>query len=155
MNKSLPELTDDVIIGYGKDAFINIVLMNGSCTYLKPGFSNGNGDNSQEMIFQPVAYDSLNMVTNELQIQQERIKDDKDILEKILPWIGMGILIFGMVAIAYFHGQATIKASDNFLKAAEVYKVATENNNNVLDDGKPSLGVQSTTTTTLKPPSIG
>ena len=144
-------------MGYGKGSFINVVLKGGACTYLKPGFTNGTGGENDfdNLIFQPIPYDSLNMVTNEINIQNQRIKDDKDILEKVLPWIAMGLLIFGMVAIAYFHGQAIIKASENFDKAAAKYQEAFNIMSGRLpDDDRPQLGVQSTTTTTLRPPGI-
>jgi len=160
MKKSLPDLNDDVIVGYGKGSFVNVVLKDGACTYLKAGFTNGATDKEPDnIIFQPVPYDSLNMVTNEIEIQRERTKDDKDILEKVLPWIGMGILMFSMVAVAYFMGQASIKSSDNFYKAANVYTEGIKALNGVsFSDDTPPLGAQTTTTTTsttLKPPSIG
>lgn len=157
MNRSLPDLTDDVVLGYGKGSFVNVVLKDSGCTYLKVGFTNGPGGekDTDNLIFQPVPYDSLNMVTNEIEIQRQRTKDDKDILEKIIPWIGMGLLIFGLVAVAYFMGQAGIKMSENFDKAASKFQVSVDAMmGQIPEDQKVQLGVQSTTTTTLKPPSI-
>lgn len=143
LGKSVPAITNNVVIGSGKDSYVHVLYKDGVCTLMKPGYST-----MGDVIFDPVPYDSLSLVSNEIELQRQRRAPTKDILERVLPWIGIGLFIFGMIAVAYFYGNAVIKSSENYVKAATTYKESVaelvNGTKRVVDSKNDKLGIQKT-----------
>ncbi len=109
LNKTTPEVTADCIENWGKGRKEVSVLMQGeTCTLLRKGY-----DKNGKMIFNPMPYDRVNMITNEMSIRKDRLRKDKDILQAVLPYVVLVVCIIGLVAMAYVLGDAYVKISDN------------------------------------------
>lgn len=131
LNKVTPAVTQDCVDYWGpKDKEVMVLVEGDTCTILKKGF-----DKEAGIIFSPMPHDRSNMIREEMAIADERIKKPMDILQAITPWIVTGICIIGLVAIAYFEGQAWIESSknikegqiiagDKMVEAAKIYSNA-------------------------------
>ena len=131
LNKTTPAVTSDCVDYWGQDRrYVNILLHEGNTTLLKKGY-----DTRGRILFNPMPYERMNMIQNEISIKKDRLKPTKDILERISPWVIAGILIIGLVAIGYFTIQGFVEISDNlggaieefgkqYKEAAQLYKEA-------------------------------
>jgi len=116
LNKAVPPIEPKDIETFGKERYVNLLYDDGSCTVLRSGYNKKVGT----VIFTPVGQSRMNMITSEMAIRKDRLQSNKDILEKIMPSIMIGIMVFGILGVAYFHGQAVIKSSEEQKKIADL-----------------------------------
>jgi len=129
LNKVTPEVTSDVVDFWGeKNKEVSVLLFGDSCTLIKKGYSQEIG----QAVFSPVGHDRMTMITGELAIRKERLKDEKSILEAITPWIITGICMLALVGIAYFTVTGFVKISENNLKSTELQTQNIESTNILL-----------------------
>lgn len=118
LGKTLPTVTNDTVEVWGGNDLPEItVLLDGeTCTLLRRGFDT----NTKNIVFNPMPHDRINMLKSEMASRHDRLRKEKDILQAITPWIVTGILVMGLVGIAYFMGNSFVAMSEN-------NKVAVEN----------------------------
>jgi len=85
------------------------------CTLLRKGYDKTIG----EVIFDPLPHSRVNIIKGEMGLRQGRLHEKKDILEAISPWIVAGIIMMGLIGIAYIQGEAYIKVSENLKTVME------------------------------------
>lgn len=101
--------------GEGKNE-VNVLIHKGQATILKKGYDTKTGN----AIFRPMPRERIELLKSEIATKKERLNKEKDILQAITPWIVTGILVLGMVAIAYFHSKGLIESSKNNKDAAQL-----------------------------------
>ena len=126
MDKVVPAVTSDCVDYWGdKDKQVAVLLEGDTCTLLKKGYNKRAG-----MIFHPMPHDRVSMIKGEMIIRKERIKEKKDILQAILPYIAIAITMLSLVAITYFFIQGFIEVSENLKEgqaiSAQAMSDATE-----------------------------
>ena len=116
MKKVTPAVEGDTVDYWGQDRkIVHVLLDGGECTLLKKGYDIKTG----EQIFEPMPHSKVNLIKSEITIRKSRLKEEKDILTAITPWITIGICMIGLVAIAYILGSSGVEMSENFDSAAE------------------------------------
>ena len=111
LNRTTPAPSGDCIIRLkdGKEK-VKVLLDGENATLLKSGYDYVSGLE----VFNPIPYDRMNLVGNNIQVKKNRIKQKKDILTAITPLIVVGIGMMGLVAVTYFLAGASIDVSENF-----------------------------------------
>lgn len=116
MKKVTPAVEGDTVDYWGQDRkIVHVLFDKGECTLLKKGYDIKAG----EEIFEPMSHSKVNLIKSEIITRKSRLKEEKDILTAITPWITTGICIIGLVAIAYILGSSGVEMSENFDSAAE------------------------------------
>jgi hypothetical protein len=122
LQKTTNEISGDIVEFWGeKDKRVSVLLTGETATLLKKGYDNETG----KAIFIPLPADRINLIKSELEERRERILNKKDIMQAIMPWIVTGILMVGLVAIAWLLGTSWVKSSENNLQATTI---SAENN---------------------------
>lgn len=113
LNRTTPSPSDDTILKMpdGKER-VRVLLDGENATLLKSGYDVGRGLE----VFNPVPYDRINLIQNNIQVKKDRLRKEKDILTAITPWIVIGISMLGFVAMSYFMAGGYVKASDAMLE---------------------------------------
>jgi len=107
LQKICNEVTEDCVDRFGEESFVNVLLIGDTGSVLRKGYNARGG-----VIFEPMPYDRMNMLTSNIIDKKARMKDKKSILEAISPWVVTGILVFGLFLITYFLSNSFIKSSD-------------------------------------------
>ena len=175
MKKPLPAITGSVSENWGKFKLVNVLTDGNTCTLLekkykveKPILKNDEDKASYaEFKFNPIPFDRQNLMKSEVAMHTSRLKDDKNVLQTITTFVTVAVLIFGLVAIAYFMGNTFVSVSNNIketqilqnegnMEVAKLLRtgyVATADNEGTGGTGTDGdLGKQTTTTTLKKPP---
>lgn len=115
LKKVAPPVTANVVEYWGaKNKRIKVLLDGETVTLLKSGYDRKSGS----VIFRPLPADRINLIKSEMAERTERIKEKKDILQSITPWVVTGVCMLSLVVISYFIGQAWIESSDANERAA-------------------------------------
>ena len=116
MKKVTPAVEGDTVDYWGQDRkIVHVLLDKGECTLLKKGYDIKTG----EQIFEPMAHSKVNLIKSEIMTRKQRLKEEKDILQAIAPWIVTGICIIGLVAMTYILGSAGVEMSENLEEASK------------------------------------
>lgn len=119
LNKTTPAVGSDHIENWGDSKEVKVLLHNNSCTLLKNGY-----DGQGNIIFNPVSYDTQNMVRNEISSRKAKIRKEKDILEAIAPYITIGISMIFLFGVIYFFINAMVDINKEFtIQQAEFDKM--------------------------------
>lgn len=108
LRKTISAVTNDYVEILGQNKRVIVLLQDNSCTLLKRGYDESIG----RVVFQPMSYDRMSMIRSEMAIREDRLEGTKNILERILPWVVTGMLIFGMVGIAWVQVQGSLKMTE-------------------------------------------
>jgi len=148
LNKTTPAVDANCVEYWGKDEkVVRAILVGASVTLLKSSY-----DNLNNQVFIPMPYERMNMIKDEIAMRKDRTKPTKDILEKISPWVVAGILVLGLVSIAYFIGGSYVEMSENFKEGADKLDNSLENVANIIRDNQPKNINTQGATTKSKPP---
>jgi len=110
LKKTTPAPEDGTVEYWGKGfKEVSVLYHKDGCTLLRKGYDKLTG----EEIFDPLPHSRVNIIKGEMGFRKNRLHEKKDILEAISPWIVAGIVIMGLIAIAYIEGEAMIKVSEN------------------------------------------
>jgi len=100
---------------WGKDErIVNLVYHLGEVYIMKKRFDLDNN----LMIFDPLPQSRVNMIKTEITLRQNRLKDEKDLLAAVTPWIVAGIIMVGLVACAWIMTEGYLKISESNANAA-------------------------------------
>lgn len=111
---------DAVDVWGNGERVIDVLVVGNNATILKKGYDTDLG----EQIFRPMPRELLEMVISEAEIKINDIDGEKSLIQQILPWIGLGMMVLGIVASAYLNGQAIIESSKRF-EASNKYTTDT------------------------------
>lgn len=100
-----PNIEDEVKLD--KMSEINVIYDGNSSTILKPGYNRQSG----ELIYQPVPYDTVTMMINDMQTKKDRKKAKTTMLQAILPYVAIVMGFLAMIAIAYISIEGQVKIS--------------------------------------------
>lgn len=98
---------DAVDVWGNGERIVNVLLVGNNATILKKGYDTTSG----EIIFRPMPRETLEMVISEAEIKTNELEQEKNIIQQILPWVGVGIMAMALVAVSYFSAQGIIEAS--------------------------------------------
>lgn len=116
MKKVTPAVEGDTVDYWGPDKkIVHVLFDKGECTLLKKGYDVKAGGE----IFEPMPHSKVNLIKSEIITRKQRLKEEKDILQAIAPWIVTGICIIGLVAMTYILGSAGVEMSENLEAASE------------------------------------
>jgi len=110
--------TADDISVWGKDKEVDVLIDGSTATILNRGYDSITG----KEIFIPMPRERIELITSEIILQQDRLKDKKSTLEKALGYIVTGMWILGMVGITYLIMDATVKTTENLNNADELHE---------------------------------
>lgn len=106
LGKTTPSVTADAEMNWGKKyKEVNVLYDGESCTLLKSGYDRKTGT----QIWQPLPYDRINTLKSDIIEEQSRIKEKKDVLAQVMPYITIMVAIIGIIGIAYLVGDAGVK----------------------------------------------
>lgn len=106
---------------------VSVIIDGESCTLLKKGY-----DFNGRLVFRPMPYDRLNMMTNEIIVRKDRLTKERDILQALVPYVAIIVGIIGLVAMAWVLGKSMVEMSEN-------NKLAQENHDKVLQETTDQL----------------
>lgn len=170
MKLPVPAVTGEVIENWGKDKTVNVLTDGSTCTLLekiyrveKPELNrDGTKKSPAEYAFNPIPFDRQNLMRSEQAMHSNRLKEDKNVLQTIATFVVAAILMFGLVAIAYFNGQTAVSvANTNQQTQTEINEVNIQvskilsgaySQAEIAQLGKLGKQTTTTTTTTLKKP---
>ncbi len=110
LKKTTPAPEDGTIEFWGKGKKeITVLYHKDGCTLLRKGYDKPTG----EIIFDPLPHSRVNIIKGEMGMRKHRLHEKKDILEAISPWIVAGILMMGLLGIAYIEVEGMVKVSEN------------------------------------------
>lgn len=96
---------------------VKVLLVKDSCTLLAGSYNKSVGD----MVFEPIKYDTMTSVANDIHVKTNRYKNKADIWSKITPIISIVLSIIAVVAIVVINGNTMAKvAQSNAAAAAEL-----------------------------------
>lgn len=126
LNKTISEPSgeaelEDEINKYNQ-GFINIVYDNDSCTIIRAGYDEETG----RQVWQPLPYDQVTSLKNDIHTRKQRYQSKKDILQRIAPYVLLIMGIIGMVAITYFVADAGIKMTENYKESTKIFTESQE-----------------------------
>lgn len=117
LNKTTPEIDGDCVDYWGADNKRVAVLIKGeTCTILRKGF-NPAADSKGNLVFDPMPYEKVNMITNQMAIKRDNIFKEKDVLAAVLPYVAVVAAVIGLVAIGWVMGKSYVDMSENFKEA--------------------------------------
>jgi len=118
LNKATPAVESGVVDYWGAgNKEVHVLLEKGGCTLLRKGYDYKSGG----IVFNPLTHSRINLIKSELAIRKDRLQKEKDILQAITPWIVAGIMVLGLVAIAYVMISGFVKISDNLESTTNEY----------------------------------
>ena len=141
MKKSLPPVTAECVEYWSdKDKEVPVLYNGEGYTLLKRSYDKKAG----QAIFNPIPYDRMTMIANQIVTRKERInKKSKDLLTALAPYFLAVMIFIALVSIGYFASNAFVKISDNQVKAADSLNLASQNVANklgevasIIDEGK-------------------
>jgi len=116
LNAPTNEPTADCIDYWGpEDKEVNVIKVGDSYSVLNKGYDTKTGN----IVFTPLSYETSSMLQNQVILRKNRLKQEKDILSQITPWIVTGIVMLSLVAVSWMMIQAFITMSDNYNEAAQ------------------------------------
>ncbi len=116
LKKTTPAPEDGTVEYWGKGfKEVSVLYSKDGCTLLKKGYDKVTG----EEVFDPLPHSRVNIIKGEMGLRKNRLHEKKDILEAISPWIVAGIVIMGLIGIAYIQSEAYIKVSENLKTVME------------------------------------
>lgn len=119
LNRTTPQINEDCVDYWGADNKRVAVLIKGeTCTLLRKGF-NPAADEKGNLVFDPMPYEKINMITNQMAIKRDNIFKEKDILAAVLPYVAVVASVIGLVAIGWVMGSSYVDMSENFKEAQE------------------------------------
>jgi len=122
LGKTTPAVSNDNIENWGDKKEVRVLLYNNSTTLLTCGY-----DGQGNMIFNPVPYDTQNMIKNEISSRKAKIRKEKDILEAIAPFIAIGFSVMLLLGLGYFFVDGMIKINkENTLQQQNSNKAQIE-----------------------------
>ena len=100
LNKTTPAVQNECVEIWGREKRVSVLLDNDSCTILKKGFDSERG----KQIFNPIPYDTQNLITNQITIKKAQLRQEKNIWQAIVPYIA----IIGGLMLIFFLAYSTL-----------------------------------------------
>ena len=116
--KTIPPITSDLVEKWGKQGEVSILLEEENCTLLKKGYDKKTGNE----IFNPLPYDRLSMIDNQIAIREDKFQvKTKDLLTALAPYF-LGALVFvALIANGYFMSDMYTKTSSDRVAIAQEF----------------------------------
>ncbi len=110
LNSPTPAVEDDVVDFWGNgQQEVNVLKVKEGYTLLKKGYDKERG----EIVFDPLPHSRVNLIRSEIALRKDRLQKEKDILQAISPFVVAGIVMLGLVTIAYVMISGFIEISEN------------------------------------------
>jgi len=123
LKKIINEVPPGVVENWGKDTkIVNCVYHQDEIFILKKRYDKENNT----LIFDPLPQSRVNLIKTEIRERQNRLKDEKDLLAAVTPWIVAGIIMVGLVACAWIMTEGYLKISASNKGAANQNRLAIE-----------------------------
>lgn len=120
MNKTVENVPSDCVESWGEKKEVSVILEGDTCTVMNVGY-----DSVAGKVFQPMKHDRLNLVTSEIEIRKDRVRQHKDILQAILPYVAIAVGMITLVMLAWIN-------VDGFLEMQEQANIQQDKNNDAL-----------------------
>jgi hypothetical protein len=116
LGKTVTAVENDAVETWGDSKVVNVVLVNNVPTVMKSSYDNLTG----KKIFHPIPYDNQNMIKNEISVRKSRLKQEKNMIEKLLPYIGIiGAFLF-VTAVVYLMVEMNTSHDKEVTKRTEI-----------------------------------
>ena len=123
LKKTIPPIVNDLVEKWGKFEEVNILLHEENCTLLRKGYDKKSGD----MIYNPIPYDRMSMIDNQIAIRDDKFQvKTKDLLTALAPYF-LGALVFvALIANGYFLSDMYTKTSADRVAIAEEFTKSSD-----------------------------
>ena len=116
LNAPTNEPTANCIDYWGpEDKEVNVLKVGDSYSVLNKGYDFKSG----EVVFTPLSYETSSMLQNQVILRKDRLKQEKDVLAQITPWIVTGIVMLSLIAVTWMLIQAFVGMSETTNDAME------------------------------------
>lgn len=114
LQRTVRDVTPDCVTNYGEKIgkYVDILYVGDSCTVLRSAYNNETG----RRIWNPMPYDRINALKNDIEVRKSRIVKKADILAQILPYAAIIVSMMFIIGIAYM----------SFASAKDVAKESTK-----------------------------
>ena len=117
LNAPTNEPTANCVDYWGQDdKEINILKSGDSYTVMTKGYDELAG----VFIFRPLSYETSTMLQHQAELRKSRLKQEKDVLAQITPWVVGGMALLFLFGIGYMFIEANTEISENHKVAAEI-----------------------------------
>ena len=148
LKKIISDIDPEVVENWGKDSkVVNCVYNKGEILILKKRFDKDNNT----LIFDPLPQSRVNLIKTEIRERQNRLKDEKDLLAAVTPWIVAGIIMVGLVACSWIMTEGYLKISTASASAANENRKTIESAERTLTQVASTLSAISGTPTASIP----
>jgi len=131
LKKIISSIPPGSVENWGKDEkIVNLIYHKSEIHILKKRFDQENN----LLIFDPLPQSRVNMIKTEIIERHNRLKDDKDLLAAVTPWIVAGIIIVGLIAVSWITTEGYIKIANSNRGAAEDNRIAMESAQSTLTE---------------------
>ena len=124
LNKTVPPVDEgtNVVDNFpGGKREVCVLIQGGQCTLMKKGYDFTNGS----VIFTPVPYNNMMMVTDNIENRTKKYNNEKDILQAITPYIVTALCLLTIVGLGYINSSAQTKITE---MTTDAQKMAADNN---------------------------
>lgn len=117
--RTVKDVTPDCITNYGEKIgeYVDVLFSGDSCTLLRRSYDNKTG----RQIWNPMPYDRINALKNDIAVRKSRIHKKADVLAQILPYVAILMSFMFILGVAYMSfGSARDIAKENTVQAGVV-----------------------------------
>jgi len=148
LKKIIGDIDPEVVENWSKDnKVVNCIYNKGEILLLKKRFDKENN----ALIFDPLPQSRVNLIKTEIRERQNRLKDEKDLLAAVTPWIVAGIIMVGLVACSWIMTEGYLKISTTNANAASANRKTMESAERTLTQVASTLSAISGTPTASIP----
>jgi len=117
LKKNTPAIGGSSVEFWGtKKKIVHVLYHEGSCVLMEKGYDLA----TETLIYNPIPYDRINIIKDEIHERKSKLnKQSKDILQAILPFVGIILSMVMVFAIAYVTVQGMIQVADINKEAAK------------------------------------
>ena len=117
LRKATPPVNSNVVEYWGeKDKRVKVLIDGETCTLLRAGYDR----KFSKIVFKPLPADRVNFIKGEINDRNERIKDKKSTIDKVIPAIITGMVIVGAIISLYLAADSFVKVSENAVKVSQI-----------------------------------
>ena len=88
--------------------FVNVIYNEDSCNLVNAGYDK----NTSNLIWNPLPYDRMTSLKNDIAVRRDRIAKKKDILQVIMPYVAIVVSLIAIIGMVYISVNGGIKIAE-------------------------------------------
>lgn len=112
IKKTTPAVENDNIEYWDGIKRVSVLMHNDQCTLLKKGY-----DDDGRIIFNPIPYDTQNLIKNEMSMRKARVQQEKGLLQAVLPYVAIIFAFMFVFGVGYLVISSYMEIGKEYDKA--------------------------------------